>query len=160
MNLYEINENLMAAYDAAVDPETGEIIDNEKLENFYKLQIDRDEKIENICLFIKNLKADAAALKTEKDSFAARQKAAEHKAEWLTSYLQQFLNGDKWKSNRASVSYRKSEQINIKDIRDIPIEYIKFADPVPDKLAIKAAIKRGENIKGAEIVEKQNISIK
>ena len=31
MNLYEIDKNLQSAFDACVDAETGEIIDEEKL---------------------------------------------------------------------------------------------------------------------------------
>ena len=59
MNLYEINEALYGC----VDEETGEIIDAEKLE---ALSLAFDEKVENIALWIKNLLADAAAIKAEK----------------------------------------------------------------------------------------------
>ena len=102
MNLYDIEKEIMEC----IDEETGEIIDIEKLD---ALTMERDTKIENICLWIKNLKADAVALKAEKDHFAARQKAAENKAESLTKYISNFLNGDKYKSARVTVSYRKSE---------------------------------------------------
>lgn len=160
MNLYEINEKLQEAFEACVDQETGEIINEDVLEVFKQLQLDRDEKIENICLYIKNLLADANALKAEKDMFAKRQKCAENKAESLKGYLQKFLAGEKYKSDRAVVSYRKSEAVKVTDLTKIPLEYMTMADPAPNKTAIKAALKKGEEIEGAELVTKQNMSIK
>ena len=49
MTLYEINEAIRNAIELGFDPETGEILDASALE---QLQMDRDEKIENICLYI------------------------------------------------------------------------------------------------------------
>lgn len=49
MTLYEINEQIQKAIELGFDPETGEILDASALE---QLQIDRDEKIENICLYM------------------------------------------------------------------------------------------------------------
>ena len=67
MNLYEIDAEIMNC----VDVETGEIFDVDKFE---ELSLSREAKIENICLWIKNLKAEIEALKAEKDAFAKRQK--------------------------------------------------------------------------------------
>ena len=80
MNLYEIDNAILEC----VDMETGEIVDTEKLA---ALQMERDQKIENIGCWIKNLNADAKALKEEKDNLAARQKAVENKAASLKEYL-------------------------------------------------------------------------
>ena len=59
MNLYEIDNAILEC----VDMETGEIIDMDKLSG---LQMVRDQKIENIGCWIKNLLSDAEALKSEK----------------------------------------------------------------------------------------------
>ena len=83
MNLYEINAALMQAYDDAVDPETGEIVENEAYKAIAGLQMDLEEKTENILLWIKNLESDAEDLKKEKMAFADRQARAEAKAESL-----------------------------------------------------------------------------
>ena len=162
MNLYEIDKSIQEAFEAAVDPETGEILDEEMVEKFEGLSIDREAKIENICLFIKNLKADAEALKAEKDAFAKRQKAAERKAESLSNYLKGYLDRKKWKAEdgRAVVSWRKSESVSVTDISQIPLTYLTMADPAPNKTEIKAALKRGEEVPGAELVTNQNMIIK
>ena len=58
MKLYEINEQIMAC----IDSETGELIDPNKLKD---LQIAKDEKLENLALWYKDLLAEANALKEE-----------------------------------------------------------------------------------------------
>ena len=93
MNLYEINEKLELGFDI----ETGEILDAEYLD---KLAMERDMKIENIALWIKNLKSEAEALKAEKDVFAQRQKSAENKMEQLKKYLANALAGKSSKQRK------------------------------------------------------------
>lgn len=153
MNLYEINQEILSL----VDPDTGEILD---FEAFAELQMEREQKIENIVLWHKNLVAEAAALKAEKDAFAEREKAAKNKAESLKKYLDTILQGQPLKTTKFSVTYRKSEQTVIDDISKIPAEYLKPVEPEADKTAIKNAIKAGAEIAGAHIEEKMNMSIR
>lgn len=160
MNLYEIDASMMAAFEAAVDPDTGEILDEAMAARFEELQIDRDTKIENLACWIKNLKSDAAAIKAEKDALAARQKSAERKAESLSRYLAGYLAGEKYKSARAAISWRRSEAVEITDAAMLTDEYLTFKAPEPNKAAIKAAIKEGAEVLGARLVENQNMSIK
>ncbi|MDD6788832.1 MAG: siphovirus Gp157 family protein, partial [Lachnospira sp.] len=87
MTLYEINSALQAAVDDCIDPETGEILDESLLDAIDGLQMARDEKIENICLCIKNLRSDADQLKAEKQAFEKRYAATKAKADRLTKYL-------------------------------------------------------------------------
>ena len=154
MNLYEINQAIIDC----VDLSTGEILDTAA---FDQLQMERDEKIENIALWIKSLKAEALAYKNEKDAFAEKQKRAENKAESLTKYLASVLNGKKFKSVRAEVSYRKSTSVLVDEtklsakwMREVP------ATHVVDKVEITKAIKAGENIEGAELIERNNIQVR
>lgn len=160
MNLYEIDQKMMDAFAAAVDPETGEIIDEEMKDSFDQLAIDRDQKIENICLFIKNLRAEAAALKAEKEAFATREKASENKAESLLRYLKGYLNGEAFKTTRATVSWRKTKSVKIDDLSIIPADYVTQPDPVPNKMAIRRAIAAGETVPGAELVENQSMTVR
>lgn len=108
MNLYEID----AAITALVDPETGEVSD---FDAFDQLSMARDQKIENIALYYKNLVADAAAYKAEKLAFAERQKAAENKAQRLKDYLAYALQGQKFESPRCAVNFRKTISVNVAD---------------------------------------------
>ena len=153
MKLYEINEQIMAC----IDNETGEIIDTDKLN---ELQIAKDEKIENLALWYKDLLAEANALKEEKEAFAEREKAAKNKAESIKNYLSYVLNGENFKTTKCALSFRKSEKTVIDDINSIPENFLKYAEPKADLTEIKKAIKNGEEIKGAHLEEAQNIQIK
>lgn len=152
-NLYEIDAKITECFDA----DTGELLDAEKLEN---LMIEKENKLENVALWIKNLKADAAMYKAEKTAFEERQAAAERKAESLTEWLKNALNGQKFKTEKAEVSFRKTSKIEVLDIWELNEDFVKYSDPTPDKAAIKRAIKAGEDVKGAKLVEDISISIK
>lgn len=153
MNLYQIDAEIMKL----IDYETGEILDWDKLD---ELQTAKEQKIENIALYIKNLTAEAAALKAEKDAFAERQKAAEKRAEGLKQYLASALKGEKFKTTKVNISYRKSETLEIANGVEIPEDFLKYAEPEINKTELKKAIKDGLLLEGVSIVERQNIQIK
>lgn len=153
-SLYEIDQQIMLC----VDMDTGEITDMDKLS---ELQIERETKLENIALWIKNLKAEEAALKAEKDAFAEREKQTKAKREKLSEWLTEALNGEKMSTNKVAISFRKSESVKITDIDAIPMDYIvETITESPDKTAIKAALKNGLDVPGCELELKNNISIK
>lgn len=152
MNLFEIDRAILEM----VDSETGEILDYEA---FAELQMEKDQKIRNICLWIKNLVAEAKALEDEEKRFAERKKAAKNKAESLKRYVDSFLQGEPIKTTEFIVSYRKSEQTIVDNINLIPGEYLKFKDPEADKTALKKAIKGGAEIPGVHLETVNNISI-
>ena len=157
MNIYEIEQSIMAL----VDPETGEIADFEALDN---LTMARDEKIENVAMWIKNLVAEGKAIREEEKNLAERRRTSENKSESLQKYLEQILCGDKFSTPKVAISYRKSTAVNIADEES----FLKTADaiyavpqaPKIDKTAIKEALKSGAVIVGAELVERNNIQIK
>lgn len=153
MNLYEIDSAILEC----VDIETGEVFDADRFE---ELSMTRDAKVENICLWIKNLKAEAEALKAEKDAFAQRQKAAENKMESLKRYISGYLEGTAFESAKVKVSFRKSESLEISEDAAIPEQYLKYKAPDVDKVELKKAVKAGLQLAGVSIVESQNIQIK
>ena len=156
MNLYDIEYEITNC----VDSETGEIIDEQRLD---ALQMAREKKIENILLWIKNLKSEAGAIREEEKKLADRRQSDEKKAESLTQYVQNVLNGEKFKTSRVVVSYRKSEAAIVDDLQlmqETCDEYLKYKDPEPDKAKIKAALKDGITVPGCHLEERQNITIK
>jgi hypothetical protein len=139
------------------DPETGELTDEAAFE---QLQMARDEKIESVALWVKDLASEAEALKAEKQAFADRQKAAENKAESLKNWLKYALNGTSFKTTRAAVNFRRTKSVKVDNVLDLPAEYIRYGEPSADKKAIKQAIEAGQTVSGAELVESTSISIK
>lgn len=151
--LYEIDERIKAL----VDEETGEIRDYEA---FYTLTMELSDKRENIAMWIKDLIAEAEMYKVEIQSLELRKRLAEHKADNLKKYLAANLNGEKFKTAKVECSFRKSESVNVTDISAIPEIYLKHSEPTADKTAIKAAIKEGKEVAGAELTTRYNLLIK
>ncbi len=153
MKLYEIDNMILAC----IDEETGEILNEEMLEN---LLIEKSRKIENIALWYKNEKAEAEALKAEIKILSERAKRAEKRAESLKIYLDNVLGGDKFRTSRVSVSYRKSSSVEVDDVYKIPDEFLTYKTPEPKKTMLKEAINNGQTFEGVRIVEKMNIQIR
>ena len=154
MKLYEIDEAILNC----IDTETGEIIDADQLD---KLQMERDTKLENVACWIKDLKAEAEALKAEKMAFAERQKVAENKMESLKKWLAYALDGEKFSTSKCAVSFRKTEAVEVttdglNNLMKEHDELLTYKAPEPNKTAIKQAIKDGLNVAGVQLV--QNIS--
>ena len=155
MTLYDIEAEIMDC----IDEETGEIIDIDRLN---ALEMERDRKISNVACWIKDLKAEAEAIKAEKQALDKRQKAAENKAESLKTWLQNILQGEKFKDSRCSISYRKSERVDFADnfVMDSLPDYMKKVTVEPKKTEIKDYLKTGATIEGVELVESNNIQIR
>lgn len=152
--LYEIEQEIMAC----VDEETGEIIDPEKLD---ALEMEREKKIEAVILWRKDLMAEAEAVKKEADVLSKRAKSCENKAEQLKNYISYALGGQKFKTDRCSVSYRKTSGVVLDDIYKISAKFWgDIKESWISKTKIKEAIEKGETVEGAHIEENQGIIIK
>lgn len=161
--LYEINADLEALL-GQIDEETGEVMfDPAALD---ALLMEKQEKIEGVALAVKNLAAEAAAIKTEEDALKERRQRLEKKKDGLLKYLQTALDGEKFETAKVAVSYRKSQKTEITDQDKFMEwasqhdEYLTFKAPEPNKTAIKAAIKEGAEIPGAALVDSVSMTIK
>lgn len=153
-SIYEINQSILDCLDA----ETGEIIDAERLD---ALLMEKDQKIENVVCWIKNLVSDAEAIKAEKEALAEREAKCRKKAEDLKNWLSKILEGQKFSTAKCAVSFRKSTKLEILDAEIIPKEFmVETVTTKPDANAIKAMLKNGQQVNGCTLVENHNIQIK
>ena len=164
--LYEIDKNIEAIMDRMfdeVDEQTGEV-KAEIVDELKNLQEAREQKLDNIGALIKNLTSDVEAMKAEKDNLDKRIKTKQKKIDWLKSYVASDLIANdqaKFESSRVVFSFRKSVSVSIPDETKIPKKYfIKKIETVLDKAGISKLLKEGQTIRGAELIEKQNLQIK
>ena len=158
MTIYDIDIKLQEL----IDKETGEILD---FEQFEELQMARDKKIENMALWIKDLNAEAKAIKEEEKALAERRKSAENKSERLKDYIARMLNGEIFKSPRASISYRKTTAVEIEEgftewAKKNNDSLLIYKEPEPSKTAIKEYIQSGGELQYAKLIERNSIQIK
>ncbi len=153
MKLYQINKSI---YDC-IDKETGEVLDVELLSS---LTLKREEKIENVALYYKSTKAESKAIDDEIKILQARKKSLDNKAKNLKQYLIENLQGEKFFTQRVLIGYRKCTAVEIEDINELDITYLKVKEPEANKQAIKDILSNGGEVIGAKLVENISISIK
>ena len=168
MKLYELSkdyESLILAIENGDIPEEA-VVDT--LESITSLL---DEKADNIACWIKQLTAEAEAIKAEEDKLKARRTAKLNRAERLTNYLAECLANagrTKIETARNVISFRKNPPKVVFDNEDKFIEWaqkeadglLKYAKPTVDRTAVKVALENGATIEGVRIESSQNISIK
>lgn len=160
MKLYEIKDSILNTVNEdgqLIDTSTGEVMTKEQFE---KLCGDLNDGIENLVCWVKSLRAEANAIKVEKDVLDERQKSCEKHADNLENYVKYLLDGATFKTAKCAVSYRISHPLEIDDQSLIPIEWFKVVEPTVDKLAITKAIKSGEVVPGCHLGDKVNMQIK
>ncbi len=161
--LYEIDEKLANIFvtedGTSIDGMTGEVLDTNTLDN---LKMEKWQKVDNICRYVKNLRSDAEQYREESKRQAARAAEADKKAESLMAYLASHLEaGKKADVPSAQIRWRRSTIVDIKDERMLPAAYLKqTVVSKPDKVAIKKALQAGHTVLGAKLEEKDNLSIK
>lgn len=160
MKLYEINDALEAALNQViVDEETGEIISAPDMEQVAALQLQKEEKIENVVLYVKNAESDAAQIAEEIKRLQERKRILENRIESARGWVQQALEGEKFQTPRCQVSYRTTKSVAIDDMSAIPAEYLRVKTDA-DKALIRKAIAAGETVSGAHIETSTSMSIK
>lgn len=163
MNLYQIDQMIMSL----VDEETGEVKD---FEEFEKLALAKEEKIENTACLVVNLRAEANAIKAQRDVLNKRATALTNRADRLEEYLAQFLDGESYKSARVTVKWSGSERCICDPEKTDEIiqwalengheEFVKVTAPTVAVNEIKKGIKSGIEVPYAVIEKCQNIQIK
>lgn len=163
--LYEISADLQAVIDGGLvfDEETGEIIWD--ADNLNELEAAFETKLEGCALFIKNLTAEAAAIKAEETALAERRRMVERKAERMKAYvtdcLKDKVEAHRFETPRVALSLRRSEQVVISDAAQLAPEFVTVkTTETPNKTAIKKAIKAGAEVAGAALVENANLQIR
>ena len=141
-------------------------LDSEKIlmEKMEQLQLDYAKLIRNLRNEHINRKAEAEALKAEKQRIAKRQSTAEKAADRAARFLAYLTKGEKYEDEVVKISYRKSETVETDEefcdwaIRNAP-GLVKIT-PEPRKADIKKLLKSGTLIEHCTLVEKKNIQIK
>ena len=160
--LYDIDQEILAC----IDDETGEILDVEKMD---ALQMERERKLEGVALWVKDLKAEAAAVKEEADKLKAREKSLNNKIDGLKNWLMYALNGEKLKTPRCNVYYTRNQRLAVADEEKLigflktlekPEQFLKFSEPELRRDEIKKAIKDGYEVPGAALEQTESVVIK
>ena len=164
--LYEINHDIEDLLNAVTDPETGEVVDLDALDG---LLLEREQKIENVILYRKDVLAEIMAVGTEIASLEKRYARLQITAEGLKEYIAKAVDGQNFKTERCEVTHRMSEETEVDpefikwayEQKDDMSAFIKHTETdKADKTAIKKYLKSGGTLEHCRLVKKDNIQIK
>jgi phage terminase small subunit len=127
-------------------------------------QNELQEKAINYAYAIKSMEDDVTAIKEEIKRLQAIETAKSNAAQRMKqsiSNAMEIYGIDKVTSPTLNLSFRRSESVEVDLVEALSNDFKIIKTTVTaDKVAIKQAIKQGENITGARIVEKFNLQIK
>jgi hypothetical protein len=160
MNLYEITQEalylstLLETEELTAELEEALIINQDQLQ----------AKAVNYAKVIANYQAESDAIDQEIKRLKAMKESRDKKVEWLKESVKKamLVSGiEKVESPLFKLSVRRSEAVEVDLVEALPNSFQNVKNVVTaDKVAIKEAIKRGENITGARLVENFNLQIK
>lgn len=178
MKLFEISNdfeelfNQLESFEEIEDPEERELATGAWFDTLDGMESEFDRKAENVAQYIKELRAESDAIREEEKVLAARRKSKEKRSESLTAYLMNCMEQihlDKIETARCKLSIRRNaesvqcadeyalvEQLAKKGRDDL----LRFKDPELNKTALKAALKAGEQLDGAQLVRTESLIIK
>ena len=164
-SIYELTDDFLNGIEneLLIDEETGEILDGEALAKALDdIQMEIYQKIDNSACYAKNKRANAEAMKAEAKRLMERAKKEENKADavenWIGINLSK-LGEKKLETARNCISSRRSESVEVYDEKLVPTDFIEYK-PSIKKADIKKAIKSGEEVAGARIIQKTSWSFK
>ena len=158
MNLYEMTMAAKALYEMLCNNEIDAQTITDTLE-----AMGAEEKLESYCKVIRQLEADAEALKAEKTRITDKKKTVENSVARMKLAVQEFLKAKGVQKDNAGifkVALSTSKAVEITDPTAIPEEFIKPAKVEFDKSAIRKVLMSGEVVAGAELKINEGVQIK
>lgn len=164
MTLYEVAGDYRRMVDALMDTQDDAqaIADTIEAES-YPLEV----KAQNVAYAIRNLEASAAAIKEAEAQMAARRKAIENRATHIREYLKtcmEIANITKISCPHFAIAIQNNPpSVDVFEPALIPADLMTQPETppaVPNKTAIKEAIKAGREVPGALLVQGKRLSIK
>lgn len=161
MKLYELTQNYRNLEN--LGEQEGLTVEMIK-EALGQVEEDINTKIENTCKVMKEIEADALGIDDEIKRLTVLKKQKENTAKKLKEYIEFEMNGiglNKVEGKLFKISFRKSKAVKILDETKIPKEFIKIkTTETISKTELSKALKNGEIIEGAELIENRSLQIK
>lgn len=159
--LYEIAGDYARVLNFDLDsPEDGEAM----VALLDEIQERFDTKADRLCMVMRNVESEAEAYKAEEARLSARRKALENKAARLKEYLADTMKKmdlADCKTPLFSLKFQKNPPaVEVLDERAVPSGFWSVPAPVLDRRAVLEALKAGEAVPGAAIVQRESLRIR
>ncbi len=167
MKLYEVSRNILEFESLC---ESGQIPEEAIKDTLDSINMEFEEKADNIASLIKNNAAHSKALKEEANNLYKRANSKDKSNKFLSNYLlenMKLIEKMQIETNRNKINIRKNPESIELEINFIEWasknnadHFLKYKEPLPNKTAIKEALKSGDKIPFAKLVKNERIEIK
>lgn len=169
MKLYEVNQMIEGIFEQLVDPETGEIVENEALlAQLDSLQMERSRILEYLAKLVLNTRSQMAALKEEEKRLKERRASLERKDTRIMEILDRECAGEKTDCGVATVCYRKTTKVEVGDDATA-VSWLMdhghtqcYRVPAPEisKTEVKKLLVAGTEVPGVALVQDYSCSLR
>ena len=159
--LHDLDKAREAIIEAFTDQETGDLIDKEAMCKYLdENDAEYEKNVESVAIEIKDCDDFIERIDKELKRLTSMKKTETNRVKSLKGGLADCLKGKKFKTEKFTISYRRSEAVEIVEGASVPDEFLAPQPPKIDKVGLKRAIKGGAVIDGVSLVEHQNIQVK
>jgi hypothetical protein len=164
MNLFDITDEYRAQLAALSELDVPPEVVQDTLDG---LQGELEHKLRAVIAYGLNIRAQAEAEKAAADRMAERAKADNKRADGLLAYALQAMQATglpgiktaQWEAKPA----KKTASVEITDPNSLPDDFMRHPAPPPaepDKAAIAAALKAGQEVPGARLVQGWRLAVR
>lgn len=161
MTLYELSSEYMELLAMLEDPEVDEEVIADTLEG---IGGELELKADNYARTMRQMDADAKAIKAEEERLYARRKSLENRSAWLKQRLQDVMEltgKTKFKTELFSFGIQKNPpKVVITDESRIGHDYLIPQPPKVDTKAIKDALNNGFHFDWAHLEQSESLQIR
>ena len=168
MNFYDVTKDYierMELLEQGINAETGEMTDNTNQLAIWNEELTKDlkEKSSNVIAVVRNQELTIEALDNEIKRLKAMKDGIENRLDKFKAYIKNAMitnNIEKIDTNLGIIKFTKSTSTEIFDESLIDKKFIETV--ITEKISkekIKKALKAGEEVQGARLVENKNLKI-
>lgn len=159
MNIYDVDQ-IEHELEVIAKANEGEIPE-EKFQELVEAQTKSIDTVDRMCKYIRHLEMYSDTCKSEAARIKGLKERADKRIESIKKYMSPFVQKKgKFTAGIFTLSMRKSTSVELDD-GFFNATYCKVIETVKaDKPLIKKMLKNGVKIKGARLVDKQNLQMK
>lgn len=163
MKLWEIDEEVEYLLLSLSEEEEDDKIDHLEA-RLHDLEMERDQKLQNIWRIIRNSSGLVEMLRAEERRLADKRKREERKIEKLKAYVANFggiERGQKWEKDGQGFTWRKSQRVTFDEdftASNLPPTYQRVTIEA-DKQKLKESLKNGTRVEGVRLEDHHSLAI-
>ena len=163
MKLYEIANDLLVLQTMLENAED-EHDKNYAIDTLESIEFELEEKVDNIVKLIRNWESEVTAIEVEKKRLANRADNLSKNIDKLKEYMfkeLKRLDRGKVQTELFTVAVKKNpKKVVVTDFLSIPVDYLKFQEPVVDKRKILQDLNEGKEIEGVTTEQDETLIIR